>query len=156
MHSSRLQNPVFSTVLPSDTVCLAGVSESRQWSVPSKGPEWYGTWIQKQPLQLRRGRGLHSPAPAIATALLCSFCGCGRWRCLKTGIRLVLWRCQPPLRYPAQFESKEIQAQDMPGRDPWSSGSLCLIASDSRRDFLDLPPFACFALLDTQWFYAPD
>lgn len=104
----------------------------------------------KQPLQLRRGRGLHSPAPAIATALLCSFCGCGRWRCLKTGIRPVLWRCQPPLRYPAPFESKEIQARDMPGRDPWSSRCLCFIASDSRGDFPDLPPFVSFALLDTQ------
>lgn len=121
-----------------------------------KGPGVIRHMNTEAALTAAASRGLHSPAPAIATALLCSFCGCGRWRCLKTGIRLVLWRCQPPLRYPAPFESKEIQARDMPGRDPWSSRSLCLIASDSRRDFLDLPPFACFALIDTQWFYAPD
>lgn len=44
--------------------------------------------------------------PPLCCAL-CAFCGCWRWRCLKTGIRLVLWRCQPPLHSSASFEGKK-------------------------------------------------
>lgn len=53
--------------------------------------------------------------PPLCSALLC---GCGRWRCLKTGIRLVLWRCQPPLHSAATvIRRQEIQLWDVPSRN---------------------------------------
>lgn len=53
--------------------------------------------------------------PPLRSVLLC---GCGRWRCLKIGISLVLWLCQPPLHSPATVVwRQEIELWDVPRRN---------------------------------------
>lgn len=76
--------------------------------------------------------------PPLCSALSC---GWGRWRCLKTGIRLVLWRCQPKLHSSASvIEREEKAALKRAEQKPGNSYDLCLILCDEEGErFLASP-----------------